>query len=145
MGFVIFLVWIGLCIGVGVFADSRGRSGVGWGFFSAVLSPILGFIIVLVLEKRPTLAAGESSVSTGTRKCPFCAELIRAEAIKCKHCGSDVESVVAVAQPALKSTTSGVVGPVPMDPDDMACVNCQKHIPKSAYKCAFCGHPYRNA
>jgi len=23
-----------------------------------------------------------------TRRCPYCAELVRAEAIKCKHCGS---------------------------------------------------------
>jgi len=27
------------------------------------------------------------------RECPFCAELIKAKAIKCKHCGSKVEAI----------------------------------------------------
>jgi len=35
-----------------------------------------------------------------TTKCPFCAELINPEAIKCKHCGSDVSEHMASLQSA---------------------------------------------
>ena len=37
------------------------------------------------------------------RKCPFCAEEIRREAVKCKHCGSDVEPFPEVTVEAVKA------------------------------------------
>ncbi|MCU8627750.1 zinc ribbon domain-containing protein, partial [Klebsiella pneumoniae] len=43
---------------------------------------IAGIIIALVGDK---LKASGTSV-----KCPYCTELINSEAVKCKHCGSDV-------------------------------------------------------
>lgn len=32
------------------------------------------------------------SVEGDTRQCPFCAEQIKVQALKCKHCGSDVSA-----------------------------------------------------
>ena len=46
----IFLFWIVLAVIVGVVANARGRSGIGWFFLSALLlSPLLGLILVLCL------------------------------------------------------------------------------------------------
>lgn len=46
----VFVIWFGLAAGVGFLADSRGRSGFGFFLLSAVLSPLLGLIIVLVMS-----------------------------------------------------------------------------------------------
>ncbi|WP_343636821.1 SHOCT domain-containing protein [Roseateles sp.] len=51
MEFVV--VWALLAIGVGWLATERGRSGVGFCLLSVVLSPLIGFVAVLVL---PNLA-----------------------------------------------------------------------------------------
>jgi hypothetical protein len=46
----IFFIWIILAITVGIVANSRGRSGVGWFLLSSLLlSPLLGLILVLCL------------------------------------------------------------------------------------------------
>lgn len=52
----VFLVWFLAAIACGVWANGRGRSGIGWFLFSVFLSPLLGLILVAVLpdleEKR---------------------------------------------------------------------------------------------
>jgi hypothetical protein len=77
--FLGWLVLLGLAIVVGIAASVRGRNGVGWFFLAVVITPLIAGLLVLVLPD-----------ANYSRKCPFCAELVRREAVVCKHCGRDL-------------------------------------------------------
>ena len=53
-----------------------------------------------------------------TKQCPFCAETIRAEATKCKHCGSILAKPPKIVQHAGKTTAGS-------KPGKFSCPNCQ--------------------
>ena len=46
---IIALIWIVLCFFIAGGASSRGRSGVGWFFISALLSPVIAIIMLVCL------------------------------------------------------------------------------------------------
>lgn len=99
----IFLFWLGASVVVGIIASSRGRSGFGWFILSLLISPLLAVILVLALGASKSAAAAPDSPSPLTHvRCPDCKELVRADAVKCKHCGAalvptDLSAVAAEA------------------------------------------------
>lgn len=148
-----FIIWLTLCILVAVFANNRGRSALGWGLLSVIITPIISGIILaciadltvqediskvkaeqqqlkdrVVYNEKMTdyrLSKAESDISklqndnsgsvnnitderslkyieNGLKKCPECGQLIKAEAIKCKHCGKMLNEIDMVECPFCK-------------------------------------------
>jgi hypothetical protein len=89
-------IWIVMAFVCSAIAGSKGRSVVGW-FVLGFLFSIFALLIVACLP-----ALGRVVITEGghrkvldkpgvERKCPFCAEYIKAEATKCRFCGSNVK------------------------------------------------------
>ena len=94
---LIFLSWIVLGPLVGYAASQRrGFSAVGGVIGGILLGPVFSFLMFFV--------SGVAS-SSEQKKCPFCAEWIKPEAVVCKHCHKDIK----VASPAVRSVRDVVV------------------------------------
>jgi hypothetical protein len=78
MGFLV--LWLVMGAVVGVIAQSKGQSFLAWAAYGFVLWPVA---LVHILVTKPAPAPGE-------RKCPSCAEIVQADAVRCKHCQADL-------------------------------------------------------
>lgn len=82
MEILIYAVFLGLI--PAFIAKSKGRSFVLWWIYGAAL-----FIIALIHSF--CLKPNESALlDEGMKKCPFCAEMIKPDAIVCRYCGRDL-------------------------------------------------------
>lgn len=71
-------------------ANLVGAGSVGAAWFGFAM-PALGLLLALSVRSGEQIAAEQGSY-LGLRKCPHCAESIKAEANVCKHCGRTVRA-----------------------------------------------------
>lgn len=92
-------------------AGRKGRSIGGWLAVAAIpaiaaylcgleyyslIAPITATLILLALpakwysDEDDKKVAARGGSSDAYQKCPYCAEVVRKEAVKCRHCQSDI-------------------------------------------------------
>ena len=84
------VLWIIFAILVGVYASSKGRSGVGWFLIAVLVSPLIGFIIAFLISPIKNKVEQNILEAGDMKKCPSCAEFVKAEAKLCKHCRTEL-------------------------------------------------------
>ena len=85
---LLLLIWLLFGAGTAAIASNKGRSGCAWFCVGVLLGPI-GLIMSMAVP-RDQAGMDAEKLASGYRRCEKCAELIRAEAVKCRFCGSDV-------------------------------------------------------
>ena len=94
------IIYLALMVLNGILARRKGRSVVLWVVFAFVGSfigvAVTGWTVAFPIIIAVILAALPATENmAGSKKCPFCAETVKAEAVVCKHCKKDLQGATS--------------------------------------------------
>ncbi len=130
------LIWLACGVAAAMIYSGKGRSG-GAAF---LLGLFLGPIGVLLAALTPADPAGQEAkaLQGGTmKKCPNCAELVKAEAAVCRFCNHQFVTAPIVV-PDGKATKV-------MKPGGAACSACDGYVRYDATLCKHCKREFVSA
>jgi hypothetical protein len=88
---MVVLIWCLFGFVAAIIANTKGRSGCGWFLLGILLGPFALVIAFLPSMAQKEIQTAQHQGAAGDfKKCPYCAEVVRKVAIKCKHCGSSL-------------------------------------------------------
>jgi hypothetical protein len=93
MGYVV--IWLLFAVATRAVAERKGRVGpdlTRWTVLG-LLFGVFALFVIAIQRATPEALDGEKSATGELRRCPYCAELIRPEAIKCRYCGEAVTAL----------------------------------------------------
>jgi DNA-directed RNA polymerase subunit RPC12/RpoP len=87
---LVVVVGLIVCVAVGAaICQEKGRPALQGVLLGLLLGPI-GVVICAILPRNVTALETSGLTSGAMRKCPYCAEPIRSEAVVCRYCGREI-------------------------------------------------------
>jgi hypothetical protein len=88
-GVEVFVVWLLFGVAAAMVAANKGLGGCLW-FGLGILFGPFGLIFALVTPADQQGVETKALQSGAMKRCPSCAELVRADASRCRYCHADV-------------------------------------------------------
>jgi hypothetical protein len=99
--------WIIMSMIAGSIADAKGRSALGFFLLAFFFTPLVGVVCAVLAERNAEHDRALGLASGTLRQCPQCAEAVRAAALKCRYCLSDLPRLEADRTRSIPGTDPG--------------------------------------
>jgi hypothetical protein len=139
MYIIIVPIWIIISVFVAKYAEDKGYSFAGFFLMSLFISPLIAVIILLILPVRKDLVEQGGILTGEFRKCPFCAETVKSEAIICKHCGRDLPLIENTTVFTTEIDYAEKKLKIKKSIDSGICPACDEELSGDVVRCLACG------